>query len=82
MAHFGAPVLLLVLLLWILLFPIGQLEDANARLLLAGLTPSKVCYVLADTGQRCFRAYLGCGMARFGLSVLLLVLVAIPQCPT
>ena len=69
MAHFGAPVLLLVLLLWILLFPIGQLEDANARLLLAGLTPSKVCYVLAYTGQPCLWAHLGGGMSCVGALV-------------
>ena len=69
-----------------LLFPIDQLENAIARLPLVQLTPSKACYVLAYTGRPCFRAHLWGGAARFGASVLLLVLLqwsfVVPHCPT
>ena len=57
------------------MFPVDQLENAIAQLLLLRLTPSKVCYVLAYTRQSWFRAHLGGGMARFGASVMLLVLL-------
>ena len=70
----------------VLLFPIVQIENAIARLVLVRLTPSKDCYVSAYTGRPCFRAHLWGGTIRFGASVLLFVLLwlsfVVPHHPT
>lgn len=58
-----------------MLFPIGQLTNSIALLLLIQLNTTKEYYVLKFTRQPWLSAHLGDGMAHFGVSVVILVLL-------